>query len=100
MRITRRPSTTIPGLGEVPSADAPEPASAATGGGVTDRVQLSEAARLRQRLKTEIGDPAASAATTARLEALQAAVANETYAPDPRAVARKLLGALAADLLA
>jgi len=63
-------------------------------------VQLSEAARLRQRLKAEAGDPAASAATSARLEALQAAVANQTYAPDSRAVAQKLLGDLAADLLA
>jgi hypothetical protein len=101
MRITRRPSTTIPGLGEAPSVpDAPEAAGTANGGPVTDRVQLSEAARLRQRLKAEVGDPAAHAATTARLDALRTAVANETYAPDPRAVAQKLLGDLAADLLA
>ena len=101
MRITRRPSTTIPGLGETPSiADAPEPTSATNGGPVTDRVQLSDAARLRQRLKTEVGDPSASALTTASLDALQASVANETYAPDPRAVAQKLLRDLAEDLLA
>ncbi|MEO6027942.1 MAG: flagellar biosynthesis anti-sigma factor FlgM [Candidatus Binatia bacterium] len=100
MRITRRPSSTIPGLGETPSvADAPEP-SATSGGRVTDRVQLSEAARLRQRLKTEVGDPSASATTNARLGALQAAVSNQTYAPDPRAVAQNLLNDLAADLLA
>ena len=101
MRITRRPSTTIPGLGEPPAiADGPEAAPNASGGTVTDRVQLSEAARLRQRLKAEIGDPSASAETSARLAALQSAVADQTYAPDPRAVAHKLLGDLAADLLA
>jgi anti-sigma28 factor (negative regulator of flagellin synthesis) len=101
MRITRRPSTTIPGLGETPSiADAPEPTSTGNGGAVTDRVQLSDAARLRQRLKAEVGDPSASAVTTARLDALQASIANETYAPDPRAVAQKLLRDLAEDLLA
>ena len=65
-----------------------------------DRVQLSEAARLRQRLKTEIGDPSASATTNARLEELQAAVTDQTYAPDPRAVAQSLLSNLTADLLA
>ncbi len=101
MRITRRPATTIPGLGETPSAaDAPEPSATPSGGRVTDRVQLSEAARLRQRLKTEAGDPSASATTTERLDELQAAVANQTYAPDPRAVAQNLLKNLAADLLA
>lgn len=101
MRITRRPATTIPGLGETPAAaDAPDASAPTNGGRVTDRVQLSEAARLRQRLKTEVGDPAASATTSERLEALQAAVTNQTYAPDPRAVAHRLLGDLAADLLA
>jgi anti-sigma28 factor (negative regulator of flagellin synthesis) len=65
---------------------------------VTDRVQLSEAARLRQRLRTEIGDPAEIASE--RVEALQAQVANQTYAPSPRAIAERLLGELAADLLA
>lgn len=100
MRITRRPSTTIPGLGETPSAaDAPEP-SATSSGRVTDRVQLSEAARLRQRLKTEIRDASASATTNARLDELQAAVTNQTYSPDPRAVAQSLLSNLTADLLA
>jgi hypothetical protein len=101
MKITRRPSTTIPGLGNAPSiADGPEPSTNTTGGAVTDRVQLSEAARLRQRLKAEIGDPSASTDTSARLDALQSAVATQTYAPDPRAVAQKMLGDLAADLLA
>ena len=98
MRITRRPSTTIPGLGESsPVGDAAATDTKSGGGAVTDRVQLSEAARLRQRLKAELGDPAA---TTADVQALQAQVASATYAPSPRAIADRLLGELAADLLA
>jgi flagellar biosynthesis anti-sigma factor FlgM len=99
MRITRRPPTTIPGLGETaPTAETTDTTTASGGGAVTDRVQLSEAARLRQRLKAEIGDPSQS--TSDRVQALQADIANQTYAPSPRAVADRLLGELAADLLA
>ena len=99
MRITRRPSTTIPGLGEVPAAgDAAEPTAPAGNKPVTDRVQLSEAALERQRWKSEVRDGAVT--STDRLQALQAAVANQTYAPSPRAVADKMLADLAADLLA
>lgn len=100
MRVTRRSTTTIPGAGELPAVSEGTDAGAPTGGGpVTDRVQLSEAARLRQRLKSELGDPSA-ATTTDRLDALQAEVANQTYAPSPRAVAERLLGEIAANLLA
>lgn len=99
MRITRRAATTIPGLGEVPAAgEAADSAAPAGGKPVTDRVQLSDAARLRQRLKSEVGDP--SAVTSDRIAALRADVAAETYAPNPRAIANRLLGELAADLLA
>lgn len=99
MRITRRPATTIPGLGETaPAAEPTESAGRAGGGAVTDRVQLSEAARLRQRLKSEIGDP--SQIATDKVAALQARLADESYAPSPEAVADRLLGELAADLLA
>lgn len=99
MRITRRPSTSIPGSAEIAQpAEGGEPASRPSGGPVTDRVQLSEAARLRQRLRTEIGDP--SEISRERVEALQTHVANQTYAPDPRAVADRLLRELTADLLA
>lgn len=100
MRVTRRPTTTIPGVGG-PSgpSEAGDAAPATSGRGVTDRVQLSDAARLRQRLKAEIGDPTA-ASDPGRLDALRAEVVNETYAPDPRAVASRLLGELAADALA
>ena len=98
MRVTRRPPTTVPGLGETaPAADA-EPAARPESGRVTDRVQLSDAARLRQRLKSELGDPSASA--TERVRALQAQIADQTYGPSPRAVANRLLGELAADLVA
>ena len=99
MRITRRPPTTIPGLGETaPAADSADSAVRAGGGAVTDRVQLSEAARLRQRLKSEIGDPTQS--TSDQVQALQAQIANQTYAPSPRAIADRLLSDLAADSLA
>jgi len=105
MRITRRPPTSIGGAGEPTSVGdatpiggaAPADAQRTGGGAVTDRVQLSEAARLRQRLKAEAGDPAAS---TADLRALQVEVENGTYAPSPGAIADRLLGELAADLLA
>ena len=99
MRITRRPPTSIPGLGEsVPAADTADTTAASERGTVTDRVQLSEAARLRNSLKTAIGDPSQS--TSDRIQALQTEVANQTYAPSPRAIADRLLGELAADLLA
>jgi anti-sigma28 factor (negative regulator of flagellin synthesis) len=76
---------------------APADAERTGGAAVTDRVQLSDAARLRQRLKAEAGDPAAS---TADVGALRLQVENGTYAPSPRAIADRLLGELAADLLA
>lgn len=98
MRVTRRPTTTIPGVGELPGAtEGADAAMPASGGKATDRVQLSEAARLRQRLKAEIGD--ASALDVDKVAALRDAVAHGTYAPDARAVAERLLGELAADLL-
>jgi flagellar biosynthesis anti-sigma factor FlgM len=99
MRITRRPSTTIPGLGEVTAAgDAAEPTAPAGNKPVTDRVELSEAALQRQRWTSEVRDGAVT--SSERLQALQAAVADSTYAPSPRAVADKMLSDLAADLLA
>ena len=98
MRVTRRSTTTIPGLtGPSGPTDGAE-ATSATGKPVTDKVQLSEAARLRQRLKTEVGDP--TAVDAQKVAALGAEVANQTYAPNPRAVAERLLGELATDLLA
>jgi len=100
MRITRRPTTTtIPGVGELPGpSEGTDAASATDSGPVTDRVQLSEAARLRQRLKAEVGDPSVTDDT--RVAALQSDVADQTYAPSPHAVADRLLGELAANLLA
>jgi anti-sigma28 factor (negative regulator of flagellin synthesis) len=87
-------------VGELPAPSDSTESGAATGGSrVADRVQLSEAARLRASLRTEVGDPAASGMASERLAALQADVANQTYAPSPRAVADRLLGELAANLL-
>lgn len=100
MRITRRPSTNIPGLGDTaPVGDAAPPESRDGGMPVTDRVQLSEAARMRQRLKVEIG-AGSETADPEQIAALRAEITNQTYAPSPRAVAERLLGELAADLLA
>jgi anti-sigma28 factor (negative regulator of flagellin synthesis) len=99
MRITRRPTTTVPGLGEPPAVSEGSDAPASTAGGpITDRVQLSEAARLRQRLKSEVGDFGATSG--GQVSALQDAVANGSYAPSPRAVADRLLAELAANLVA
>ncbi|MCC6764846.1 MAG: flagellar biosynthesis anti-sigma factor FlgM [Deltaproteobacteria bacterium] len=98
MRVTRRPTTTIPGAGEISGpAEGAESATPAAGGRIADRVQLSEAARLRQRLKAEIGD--ASVVDVDNVAALRDRIATGTYAPDPRAVAERLLGELARDLL-
>jgi anti-sigma28 factor (negative regulator of flagellin synthesis) len=85
-------------MGEAaPVADTGAPEGRDGAAGVTDRVQLSEAARLRQRLKAEVGDPTETAAE--RVAALRAQVTTQSYAPGPRAVAERLLGELAADLL-
>jgi anti-sigma28 factor (negative regulator of flagellin synthesis) len=87
-------------VGELPAPSEGSDAAAATSGGrVADRVHLSETARLRASLKAEVGDPAAATTASDRLAALQAAVANQTYAPSPRAVADRLLGEIAANLL-
>lgn len=98
MKITRRPSTAIPGLGDSAPAAEPPASAPAEGRRVTDRVELSEGARLRQRLRAEVGDP--SAVRAERVQALQSELAGQTYAPSPRAVAERLLADLAADLLA
>ena len=110
MRITRRPPTFGRGVGDAtpvgdstplgetsPLGDAASTDAPRGGGTVTDRVQLSDAARLWQRLKADVGDPTAA---TADVPALQVQVANGTYAPSPRAIADRLLGELTADLLA
>jgi len=100
MKITRRPSTNVPGLGDTIAPEAPSPTSRPDATSPTDRVQLSEAARLRQRLKTETGDPTQPTASGEQIAALQSQVANQTYAPSPHAVAQRMLGELTADLIA
>lgn len=103
MRITRRPSTPgYPGV-EDPGAIAPASGSAPptrtrdVESPSADRVELSEGARLRQRLRTELGDLQQTDAE--RVAQLRARVAANTYQPDPRAVAQSVLGELAADLV-
>jgi flagellar biosynthesis anti-sigma factor FlgM len=98
MRVTRRQTTTIPGVGGLAAPAESAESAAANGTPITDRVQLSEAARLRQRLKAELGDP--TAVDVGKVAALGAEVANQTYGPNPRAIADRLLGEIAADLLA
>ena len=105
MRITRRPPVAeIPGLEEAggvavptsPAVPSPERAIAGTEG--RDRVELSEAARLRQRLRAEVGDLGAIAA--GQVAELRARFATGSYQPAPSAVAERLLTDLTADLLA
>ena len=62
-----------------------------------DRVELSEAARLRQRLRAEVGDPEQQDA--ARIASLRARVVANAYHPAADAVAKSMLGDLAADLV-
>ena len=104
MRITRRPPVAgVPGLDEAAGVTVPTPpavppsARAVTGTEGRDRVELSEAARLRQRLRNEIGDLGAIA--TGQVAELRARLAADSYQPAPRAVAERLLADLAADLL-
>lgn len=62
-----------------------------------DRVELSEAARLRQRLRTEVGDLGAMA--TEQVANLRGRLAADSYQPAPHAVAQRLLADVAADLI-
>ncbi|HEY2388641.1 MAG TPA: flagellar biosynthesis anti-sigma factor FlgM [Candidatus Binatia bacterium] len=100
MRITRRPSlpgtTAADNAGAVAPSAAPPP-RADEGAGPDDTVNLSDAARLRQRLRADLGD--ARRTDPARVASLHAAVAGGTYAPAADAVARSLVGELATNLL-
>jgi hypothetical protein len=103
MRVTRRP--TIAGINGIEEAAplAPPPAfSPATGRvreprGDGDRVELSEGARVRQRLRAEIGD--IDGVDEARVASLRARVVADAYAPPPSAVAARLVGERTADLV-
>jgi hypothetical protein len=65
--------------------------------GSPDRVDLSEAARLRQRLRAELGD--VEEPDSARIASLRARVVADAYQPAPDAVAKSLVGELATDLV-
>ena len=103
MRITRRPST--PGYPSVedtgaiaPTAGSPPPTrSRDVQGSTGDRVELSDGARLRQRLRSDLGD--LEQTDPARVASLRAQVVANTYQSDPRAVAQSVLGELAADFV-
>jgi len=104
MRITRRvngpglpgvedPSTLVP-LPRPTTDDTrerdPDPTAA-------DRVELSDGARLRQRLRADVG--AVEHPNAARIASLRARVVANAYQPDPAAVAKSLVSELAADLV-
>jgi hypothetical protein len=97
MKITRRSSIQGPIVSE---GGAPKGSGArATGNtGSADSVDVSGAARLRQRLRAEIGD--VETVTTERVAALQERVGADDYHPPSREVAERLLTELASDALA
>lgn len=107
MRITRRPSIVgVPGVPSVedagaislPSSPASSPAGRARETPATsDRVDVSEAARLRQRLRAEVGD--LDLIATDRVAELRGQVSSGRFQPPARVVAERLLADLAADLL-
>jgi flagellar biosynthesis anti-sigma factor FlgM len=100
MRITRRPS--LPGTTAADTAGAIAPSAsppphAEGSSSPDDRVHLSDGARVRQRLRADLGD--AGQTDTARVASLRAAVSSGTYAPAPGAVAQSLVGELTANLV-
>ncbi len=103
MRITRRPTIpNLPGVddpGALAPAPGPTPSTTRGGdsGGAPDRVDLSDGARLRQRLRAEIGD--IEQTDSSRVANLRARVVANTYRPAPDAVAKSVVGELTADLV-
>ena len=99
MRITRRPSP--PGVAgpEDAATIAPSTFKPTSPGdsSADDRVDLSDAARLRQRQRADLGDLERTDA--ARVASLRARVVTDAYKPAPEAVAKSLIGELTADLL-
>jgi len=104
MRITRRPGIAgVPGVEDAAGIATPPTAPPSIGRARGDRagadtVDLSEAARFRQRLRTEVGDLDTISST--RVAQLSSEVAAGAFAPPPRAVAERLLAEVAGDLLA
>lgn len=99
MRITRRPS--LPGVAGPGNTSAAAPTTTAPAKpeepSAGDRVDLSQAARLRQRVRSDIGN--LDQTDGARVTELRTLVAAGTYTASPEAVAKSLLGEIAADLL-
>ena len=73
------------------------PQSSPSESSTDDRVNLSDAARLRQRLRAHVGDVHQMDAT--RVASLRARVSGETYKPAPEAVATSLISELTGDQL-
>jgi hypothetical protein len=99
MLITRRPS--LPGVAgrEDAWASAPSAFTPTSPGesSANDRVDLSDAARLRQRLQADLGD--LQRTDTERVASLRTRIVTDAYKPAPEAVAESLIGELTADLL-
>ena len=97
MKITQGPVNGLPDLGAPASVgDAPE-GQAASRQRPGDRVELSQAARLRAQLRSEIGDLGEIPAQ--QVQALRAEIAAGTYHRDPLAVAERFLADVAGELL-
>jgi anti-sigma28 factor (negative regulator of flagellin synthesis) len=81
--------------GAIAPSALPRPSSGESS--TDDRVDLSHAARLRQRLRADVGDVTQMDAT--RVASLRARVSGETYKPAPEAVASSLITELTGDHL-
>lgn len=98
MKITRRPTIGPTDLGATPpvvETDGSERRAPASGG---DRVQLSDGARLRLRLKREIGE--VDTVDASRVADLRARVAAGTYRPSAEDVAERFLREIGTEALA
>lgn len=98
MKITRRPPSGLPDVGTAPPVGEVAEPAAGTPGQRGDRVELSSEARLRARLRQEIGD--LDAVPSEQVQALRAEIESGTYYRDSQAVAERFLRDVAADLLA
>lgn len=97
MKITRGSAVDPPSGRDFASSVAVTPPATEAHGDGDDRVELSQMARLRQRLQSEIVTVPIFDAR--RVDDMRAQLANDTYHPAPRMVAERLLSELAADLL-
>jgi flagellar biosynthesis anti-sigma factor FlgM len=96
MKIDGRPPGLVPQSGGARDATPARSGGTHAASGTTeDKVELSPLARTLASLRGEIGDP--EAVDEARVAELRARIADGTYDPAPRDVARALLRELAAN---